>query len=226
MALKSYLLKSIKRTKILEEIFSLDELSVICDKLREEELVDHDVLYYKNNIGEHELLFMFGYNFFVKELEDQEFKKQINQNHLYFIIIKAYNQVKKKLKKNERIRVSDVLNQIQDKEKDSLELDIYIQKIFSLAYYLGWEIQKDCNNIESDYFINIPPSSLIKIKQRFNLDIIKEVYEDDNLFIFINGKGKLILVFKEKDKFSKRDVHNLVFNPLKKIFNLEEVKQV
>lgn len=223
MALKKYLNKSVERLKLLDEIFSNKQLTIVCDKLKNETKVNHDVLYYKNSNQENELIFMFGYDFFIKELADQEFKKKINQNHLDFIIYGAYNKIKATKKKFEKIKISEILNQIQDKEKDSLEIHKFIEKILTQSYYLNWKLEQDKNSIENDYFIEIPDNFLIKIKQRFNLDIINNIYEDSKLFIFLNGKGKLILIFKNIDEFTKENVKNEVFKAIKIIFNLTKI---
>lgn len=223
MALKSYLEKSINRFNKLENLFSQKSITIICDKLRNETIIDHDVLYYKTqeNLDENELLFIFGYDFFLKELEDQEFKKLVNQNHLDFIIFGAYHKLKKSKKKGDKIKISEILNQIQDKEKDSLELHKIIEKVLSLSYYLNWELEKDSNSIENDYFVQIPNNFLIKIKQRFNLDIIEKIYEDKNLFIFLNGKGKLILVLKDKDKFARKDIEKQIIPVIEDLFDIK-----
>ena len=43
----------------------------------------------------------------------------------------------------------------------------------------------------------------------------------DNIFIFLNGKGKLILVLKDKDKFTKLDIEKYIIPALEKILSLK-----
>lgn len=226
MALKSYLTKSNSRIQNMLSLLKKKDLTLLCDKLKDETNVDHDVIYYKKSNTEEELLFVFGFDFFVKELEDQEFKRSINQNFLDFIILKAYLKAVSQLGTQNRVRISDILNNIQDKEKDSLELHAFIEKILTQSYYLGWKIEKDNNAIENDYFIEIPNNFLVKVKQRFNLDIIEHIHEDENTFLFLNGKGKLILVFKNLDIFSKTDIKSIVNPLISKIFEIKEIKTI
>lgn len=221
MELKSYLKKSKKRIESIISIFEKEELKLSFDKLETEKIVDHEVLYKNLNDEESELLFVFGFDFFEKELEDQEFKKMINQNSLNFKVLKAYYDISKKKKE---VLVSDILNQIQDKEKDSLQLHQFLKKILTQAYYMGWKLEKKNCDIDSiDYSIEIPKNFLVKVKQRFNFDIVSQIYENDNLFIFLNAKSKLMLIFKNRDMFTKVDILKEVNPVLKEIFGVNEV---
>ncbi len=221
MVLKSYLEKSKNEIQGKLNIFQKGELKLSFDKLEIEKLVDHDVLYYNCGNSEGELLFIFGFDFFEKELEDQEFKKLTSQNSLNFKVLKAYHNVSKK---QDKIMISDILNEIQDKEKDSLQLHQFLKKILTQAYYMGWKLEKENCGIDSiDYSIKIPKNFLVKVKQRFNFDIIEHIYEDDNLFVFLNAKSKLMLIFKDKDNFSKKDVLINVIPTLNKIFGIDEI---
>lgn len=222
MEFKSYLEKINQRNKFLLSIFGKDRIIINPDKLLTEKSVDHEILYFKDKNLEQDLIFVFGFNFFIKGLEEQEFKKNINQNSLNFKIIKAYNQAKIE---NKIVRIADILNNIQDKNKDSLELNHILRKLLTQAYYLGWDIKKDKNSIDSDYFIEIPENWIFKIKQRFNFDIISTIYEDDNLFMFMNGKNKIIIIFKNKDEFNLLDLETIIYPIIKKIFQIKQINE-
>lgn len=222
MEFKSYLEKINQRNKFLLSIFGKDTIIINPDKLLTEKSVDHEILYFKDKNSEQDLIFVFGFDFFIKGLEEQEFKKNINQNSLNFKIIKAYNQAKIE---NKIVRVADILNNIQDKNKDSLELNHILRKLLTQAYYLGWDIKKDKNSIDNDYFIEIPENWIFKIKQRFNFDIISTIYEDNNLFMFMNGKNKIIIIFKNKDEFNLLDLESIVYPIIKKIFQIKQINE-
>lgn len=219
MDFKSYFEKSSKRNERMLSIFSKDKLKVNFDKLSSEKLVDHEVLYYNLNENDEEFTFVFGYDFFVKGLEEQEFKKMINQGSMNFKIYKAYRAAKLE---NKKVKIGDILNKMQNKDKDSLELHEILKKLLTLSYYMGWDVKKDKNDIESDFFIEIPETWLFRVKQRFNFDIMSAIYEDNNLFIFLNGKGKLVSVFKDLNEFTKVDIENKLFNALRKVFDISE----
>lgn len=222
MDFKSYFEKSSQRNKFLLSIFERDLIIINPDKLLTEKNVDHEVLYFKDKKLEQELVFVFGFDFFIKGLEEQEFKKNINQNSLNFRIIKAYNQAKLE---NKIVRVADILNNIQDKNKDSLELNHILRKLLTQAYYLGWNIKKDKNSIDSDYLIEIPENWMIKVKQRFNFDIISTIYEDNNIFMFMNGKSKIMAIFKNQDEFNLVDLESKVYPVIKKVFQIKQINE-
>lgn len=222
MDFKSYFEKSSQRNKLLLSVFGRDELVLSPDKLETEKSVDHEVLYFKDKKSDEELIFIFGFDFFIKGLEEQEFKKNINQNSLNFKIIKAYSQLKLE---NKKVTVSDILNKIQDKDKDSLELNHILEKLLTQAYYLGWDVKKDKNSVEADYLIEIPENWMIKVKQRFNFDIISTIYEDENVFMFLNGKAKLMLVYKNQDNFNLIDIESKIYPVIKKVFQIKEINE-
>jgi len=232
MALKSFIDKSINRIKEIERLFNLENLNISYDKLKNGTKTDFEIIYYNNknnkNTNEGELIFIFGFNYFLKELGEQEFKKKLNQDYLDFLIYRAYFDLKKQKTENKektKIKISEILNKIQNKEKDSLELHKILEKIFTQAYYLDWKIEPDQNAVEKDYFIEIPNTFLIKLKQRFNLDIIEHIYENENIFLFLNAKNKLILVFKQLDQFTKKDLEKYTFETIKKLFNIKKITE-
>ncbi len=220
MNFKSYVKKYITRLNLIEKLFGSKLLLLSYDKLKVEDKVDYELLYFNSNEAEPDL-FVFGFDFFLSDLSEQEFKRIIGHNSLNFKIYDAYYKLKKKQKK---IKISDILNQLQNKRKDSLLINKILKRILILAYYLNWDIQKDKSDFEGDSCIKIPDNYLIKLKQRFDFTIVTSIYEDNNLFIFLNTKGKLNLVFKELDKFSKKDVEKLVPNIFKKIFNIKKIE--
>ena len=69
----------------------------------------------------------------------------------------------------------------------------------------------------------MPDKFLVKVKQRFNFDMITSVYEDENVFIFLNTRGKLNSVFKEIDQFTKKDVEKYVIPALKNAFGIKKI---
>ena len=220
MTFKLDLEKKIIRDKSLLDIFSKDEISISFDKLNNEKSVDSEVLYINQNKFESELLFVFGYDFFISGLEEQKFKKDITQNPLNFRIYRAYLEIKKTKK---QVKISDILNKLENNSKDSLEIDRILKKLLTLAYYMGWEIKNDKNSIESDFIIDIPNTWLFRVKQRFNFDIVSAIYEDENIFMFFNSKNKLITIFKQLNKFQKSDIEINVFKVLKKIFEIKKI---
>jgi hypothetical protein len=223
MELKKFLERTKEKADNILNLYNSDEIIINLDKLSKEVETDHDVIYYKSEKSneEKEFIFVFGYEFFIKELEDQEFKKLINEDAKFFKIMDAYFKAKSKFGK---VKVSDILNEIQDKEKDSLELHKYLEKILTQAYYLGWPLRRDQKDFEEDFFIEIPNRYLLKMKQRFNFDIIEKVYENEELFIFLNAKTKLYLILKNKNYFTQNDIIEKVIPAIKEKFQINEIK--
>ena len=139
---------------------------------------------------------------------------------LNFKIYKAYQDLSKNKKK---VKITDILNKIQDRRKDSLDVHKYLKRILTLAYYLNWNLEKDSNDLESDSFVKISNTFLHKLTQRFNFDIVGAIYENNDCFIFLNSRNKLNLVFKNLDNFEKKDVEKIVIPTLKKVFKLKKV---
>jgi hypothetical protein len=217
MELKKFLLREIDKANNILNLYKLNEINIIFDKLNTEKETDQEVLYYKNGT-EKELMFLFGFDFFVKEIEDQQFKKLINEDALFFRIIDAYFKAKKKYKK---VKISDILNEIQNKEKDSLELHKYLEKILTQSYYLGWSLERDKKDFEEDFFIEIPDRYMLKMKQRFNFEILEKIYEDANIFVFLNSKTKICCIFKHKNKFNIENIKKEVFPFIENNFKLK-----
>ncbi len=203
------------------DLFNKKELTISFDRLNNKNEVNHELLYFKDSDKpEIKGSFVFGFGFFVNELQEQEFKKLITQNSLNFKIFHAYKQLRKRQKK---VKISEIAHKIQDKRKDSMEINSLLSRILSLAYYLNWNLEKAKKDLEGDYYVEIPDKFLVKLKQRFNFEIIASIYENSKIFIFINPRGKLNVIFKEKDLFTKHDVEKMVVPILKKVFSIKKV---
>lgn len=206
----------IQRVKAL---FGLDSLKVIFDKLSHQLKVDQDLLYFDDG---HEFpgVFIFGTKFYASEMGEQEFKRVLGHNSLNFKILSAYKKLSLTQK---QVKVSDILNEIQDEKKDSLQIHGILRRILTLSYYLNWNLKKDDNDFEGDSVIEIPDLFMVKLKQRFNFEMLSAIYEDKNLFFFMNSRGKLNIVFKNLDFFTKEDVEKLVIPVLKKVFDFNDI---
>jgi len=220
MEFKDYVDNTLQKFDLLKSLFNKEELIIGYDILSKEIKTEQELLYFKFKDKEIKGLFVFGFDFFVKELKEQEFKKTITQSSTNFKIFNAYTTLKKTQKK---VKVSDILNKLTNERKDSLIVDKYLKKILSLSYYLNFKLERAEGDIENDYYIEIPKIYLVKLKQRFNLDLIHSIYEDENAFIFLNAKGVLNFVFKNKDNFESCDIEKFLFPILKKVFSIKEV---
>lgn len=220
MEFKDYVNNTLQKFDLLKGLFAKEELVISYDTLSKEQKIDQELLYFKLKDKEIKGMFVFGFDFFVKELKEQEFKKMISQSSNNFKIYHAYNSIKKTQKK---VKVSDILNKLTNERKDSLVVHKYLNKILSLAYYMNFKLEKAQGDIENDYYIEIPKNYLVKLKQRFNLDVIVSIYEDDNAFLFLNAKGVLNFVFKEKNNFEKNDIEKILLPILKKTFSIKEI---
>jgi len=220
MEFKDYVNNTLQKFDLLKSLFGKEELAISYDILSKEAKTEQELLYFKLKDKEIKGLFVFGFDFFVKELKEQEFKKTISQNATNFKIYNAYSIIKKTQKK---VKISDILNKLTNERKDSLVVDKYLKKILSLAYYMNFKLEKAEADIENDYYIEIPKSYLVKLKQRFNLDVIHSIYEDENAFVFLNAKGVLNFVFKKKDSFENSDIEKTLFPILKKIFSIKDI---
>lgn len=210
----------------INSLFGKENIGVIYDKLEHDNQVDKDLIYFNDGNKEFPGLFIFGAEFYADEMAEQEFKKVLGHNSLNFKILSAYKKVFQKNVQNgkNQVKVSDILNEIQDEKKDSLQVHVILRRILTLAYYLNWDLKKDENDFEGDNLIEVPDRFMVKLKQRFNFDMLSAIYENEDLFFFINSRGKLNLVFKVKDTFSKKDVEKHVFPVLKKVFNIGSIK--
>lgn len=220
MDFKNYMKRFEERLILINNLFDKKELCLSFDKLKSENKVDHEILYFKHNGDEDTGIFIFGFKFFLQENKEQEFKKILGQNTLNFKIYKAYKDLKKSQNK---IKVTDILNHIQNERKDSLDLHKYLRRILTLAYYFNWDLVKDKKDLEGDQFIQIPDKFLIKVTQRFNFDIAAAIYENDDLMMFMNSRGKMNVVLKDLDCFTKSDIEKLLIPTLKKVFQIKKI---
>jgi len=222
MEFEEYINKISGRFRYIESLFKKKKLTISYDKLKIQTGTDNELLYFKTNGSKERTgIFIFGFWFFTNELNEQEFKRKLGLNGLNMKIIRAYKELKKEQKV---IKVSDLLNFIQNRRKDSVEIHRILRRVLTLSYYLNWNLQKDSKDIEGDYSIIIPDKFLGRVKQRYNFDNVASVYENKDLFIFINSRGKLNLVFKEMDLFTRKEIEKLVVPVFKKIFLIEEIK--
>lgn len=220
MEFKDYVNNTLQKFDLLKSIFGKEELTISYDILSKEAKSEQELLYFILKEKEIKGMFVFGFDFFVKELKEQEFKKMISQSSNNFKIYHAYNLLKKTQKK---VKISDILNKLTNERKDSLVVHKYLNKILTLAYYMNFKLDKAEGDIENDYYIEIPKNYLVKLKQRFNLDVIFAIHEDEHAFIFLNAKGVLNFVFKEKNSFDKKDVEKILVPILKKTFSIKEI---
>ena len=215
-----YVSKLCYRLGKIKSLFSAEEVIISYDKLKNEIEVEDEVLYFKANDEEFLGMFVFGSSFFEKELAEQEFKKMLNMNSLNFKIVRAYKQISENQKK---VKIGDILNQIQDQKKDSYDIHRILRRILTLAYYFDWEIKKDKSDLEKDSYITIPDRFLVRLKQRYDFTNLSSIYENEKVFLFVNGRGKLNLVYKNKDSFTRKDIERDVFDIIKKVFNVKKV---
>lgn len=217
---KDYVLRVQNRLNFIQELNEAKQLTFTYDSLKKKSSVDHELLYITLPNGtERSGIFVFGSTFYIEDSSEQEFKSKLSLNSLNFKIMRAYKKLKKQQKK---VKISDILHEIQDKKKDSGEVHVILRRILTLAYYLNWPMKKDKDDIEGDSFIEIPDRFLLRLKQRFNFDVMCSVYENDVLFLFLNSRGKLNLVFKDKDVFTRRDIEGIIPNLMNKVFDCEE----
>lgn len=217
---KDYIQKVQNRLSFIENLQENKHITLSYDSLKKSMKTTHELLYVSIS-GEDEFpgIFVFGSQFYIDDLNEQEFKHKLSLNSLNFKIMRAYKRLKKK---QDSVKVSDILQEIQDKKKDSSELHIILRRILTLAYYLNWNLKKDKNDIEGDSIIAIPDRYLLRLKQRFNFDVMCSIYENEEVFLFLNSQGKLNLVFKEKDEFTRRDLETLMPTLMNKVFGCEE----
>lgn len=222
MEFSSEIKKIQEKIKFLDNLFNCNNLQINFDSLNSSNLVENEILYFKSdNLKEFEGLFIFGFNLFLKDLKEQEFKEILGLNSLNLKIHRAYRFL---IKKQKEVNVSDIINLVQNKEKDSLDVNEVIGRILSLAYYLNWDLEKNKKDIEGDFKIKMPNIYSAKLKNRFNFNLTYSVYENDDLFIFLNAKSKLYCVFKELDKFSKKDIQKFIEPILIEIFKIKNVE--
>lgn len=217
---KDYIGKLQQRLGFIQQLYAEKHISITCDSLEKQGSVDHELLYITlSDNKEYSGIFVFGSQFFICDISEQEFKSKLSLNSLNFKILRAYKRLKKR---QETVKVSDILQEIQDKKKDSNELDVILRRILTLAYYLNWDLKKDKKDIEGDSIITIPDIFMQQLKQRFSFHIMCSIYEDEDVFMFLNSRGKLNVVFKDKEQFTKTDLHSLLPKIMNQVFSIEE----
>jgi hypothetical protein len=220
MDFKEYVEVYEERISKIKYLFCVEEVVINYDNLKTDTKVDNEQIFCKFDSNQEISIFVFGSEFYEKELGEQEFKKVLGQNVLNYKIYNAYNQLKLK---NKKIKIVDILNKITDKKKDSCDVHRILRRILTLAYYYNWDLKKDKKDFEGDYFVDMNPNYLIRLNQVYDFDIISPVYENSDLFVFLNKRGKLNFILKQRDIFSKYDVENLVIPALKKVFKIKRV---
>ena len=91
---------------MIDSLFGAKELILSYDRLvGNRKKADYELLYFKLEDQEESGLFIFGYEFFLDDLKEQEFKKTIGHNSLNFKIYNAYHKLKKKQRK---VKISDI----------------------------------------------------------------------------------------------------------------------
>ncbi len=211
----------------VHSLFDSKQLNIGYDRLSNKKDVEHELLYFKQQDKEKKGIFVFSFPYYLKELEDQEFKGMLGQNSLNFKIYNAYNKLKAACeckKECQGVRVNDILAQISWGDNKSVNNPKILRRILSLSYYLGWDLKKDKDSFDPDFFLEIENSNfLTKPKQRFNLDVSIPIKETKNYILYINIKADIIFVFKNKDKFNKQDIEKDVIKALKDTFKIQNI---
>ena len=208
----------------INELYGREELLVGFDRLKDSNLfVDYELLYFKtNDKKEKKGLFIFGNNFFTNCMKDNEFKQKLGWEHLNYQIYNSYFKLKNKEKINFGISINEIVNDICTDGGDVLYKNKILKRIMSLVHHNNWDLKKDENSIDMNYFISIP-EQLSKPKQRFNTNVAMVIKNDDSVLFFLNQKGDLCLVFKKLDNFNQENVlTNLKL--LKKEFKIGKIE--
>lgn len=208
----------------INELYNKKQLNVTYDRLQQEKQVDNELLYFKESKNETKGTFVFSFDCFLKELKNQEFKKYLSYNALNFKIYNTYLKLKKSKAKNADVNVNEIIEILSKEHQDYLNKPKILKRIFTLSYYLNWNIKKKNNSIDSDYSINIKSKFIQKIKQRFNLDIAILLKEDEEVLFFVNQKGDLNIVIKNLEYFNKDDIQKIVVPILQNEFKIKTIK--
>jgi hypothetical protein len=203
----------------IDDLYECKELRIGYDILAKSKSADHELLYFLNGAKEIKGIFVFGYDFFLKELKDRELKKVLGYNFLNFVIHSAYMRLAKD--KMGKVKVNDIVNYVQRGES-SVSRHAVLKRILTLAYYHGWDLEK-VDGIDSDYSVVIPQNFRKRLKQRFNVDVYMSLADEPDFWFFVNLKGDLVLVFKNKSEFSRKDVEKVVADCVCKEFGVEQV---
>lgn len=221
VSFKGYVSKIRRRAEDIESLFDLKELTLSFDNLNKENTVEKELMYFKTDKGDEKTgIFIFGFDYFIRELSEQEFKRILGQNSLNYQIRAVYNKLSSKKKK---VKVTDIIHKLQFEKSDSKQIHEILTRILTLGYYLNWKLERDKKDIEGDYFIEISDGFLQRLKQRYNFEVFSSVYENETFFIFLNARGKLNMVFKNKDQFNKNDIKKNLKVGLQKSFNIKKL---
>lgn len=207
-------------------LFGRKSLQIGYDNLVNSEVVSQEILYFKDKLGEKKGIFVFSFPFFIRELEDDDFKKMLGYNSLNFKINQAYIDLKNACSKKKGCKgvlVNDILNKVCVTGNNVTGRPKVLRRILTLSYYLGWNLIKSSDSIDTDYYVEIPDDFLRKQKQRFNLDIALLLNETEEFLLFVNMKGDLSLVLKQRVEFSKEYVEGSVLPYLKGRFEIGSI---
>ena len=164
MEFKTYIKKHSDRIQRIEKLFHLNKLKISYDMLSSKiRKTKRELLYFEYDGVDETGIFIFGFEFFIKELEEQSFKKYLGMNSLNIKIHHAYSHLAKKQKK---VKISEILNFIQNKKKDSHDIHKFLRRILTLAYYFKWELEQDKKDLEGDYFLKMPDRFLVGVKTK------------------------------------------------------------
>ncbi len=168
-------------------------------------------------------LFVFSSQKYIEEIEEHRFKTHLSSSAKTFKLMQAIKEVKDS-NENNKVSINQViralsLESIQESHK-------YISHLLSLAYYFNWEIERKEDEIETSSCITVPDLMLLKIKERFNLNNMLSLYEDNSICIYLNAKNRLICYFKSKEEFSKQDILTEIFPALEKVLQFDSITLV
>lgn len=217
---KSKLRHYLSKLQSIYDLYNSDSLNISFDRLSKEKKVDYELLYFKNEQKEKKGIFVFSYDMYIKELKDQGIKKVLAHNVLNFRIHCAYRRLVEK--DGELVSINEIIS-LMTKRDPTIARERILARLMSLAYYHGWNLKKGSDSIDNDYSIAIPSDFRVKMKQRFNLDLYKNLVDDREVQLFINIKGDLIFVFKAMDKFTKDDIKKTLGNCLKNEFGIKKI---
>ena len=117
----------------------------------------------------------------------------------------------------------ETMTELLKNGESSYKTNKILERVLTLAYYFDWPLKKDEGDFEKDYFVEIPNNFLIRLKERFNLEVLSTIYENDDFFMFLNAKGKIVSVFKNFDEFSKVEIEKVIIPALKKVFGVKKI---
>ena len=217
---KSKLRYYIAKLESICDLYGSDSLRIGFDRLDKKKRVDFELLYFLNGESEKKGIFVFSYISFVKELKDQGLKKILSHNILNFRIHSAYRRLSKK--DGDMVCINDIINLIC-KNDPTISRSKILTRVMALAYYHGWRFERKEGAIDTDYCVAIPSDFRCRMKQRFNVDMYKNLVDDRDVQLFINNKGDLVFVFKQKDDFTRVDIEKVLGSYLKDEFKIKKI---